>query len=860
MQAAQHLWSRRCSLPKTIGLIVAFCVAMAIASPAQTLNPLVSFTGTSGIDPGANPQSTLVQGVDGNFYGTTRGGGANNGGTVFKIPPVVGGPVTPLYNFCSLSNCSDGAAPWAGLVQGADGNFYGTTSAGGTNNDGTVFKITSAGTLTTLYSFAGTDGSTPKGALVQASNGNFYGTTSLGGANSLGTVFQITPGGTLTTLYSFAGPDGASPGTGLIQANDGNFYGTTKSGGTNNDGTIFQITPGGALTTLHSFAGPDGQTPGAPLIQAIDGNLYGTTRSGGTNSDGTVFRISLGGGLTTLYSFSGIGNDGNQPRASLVQATDGNFYGTTELGGSGNVGTIFEVTPAGTLTTLHNFNGTGDGAEPGAGLVEGTDGNLYGTTYAGGANGDGTVFQLSGVLGLNPYIIIQPTSGAAGTPVTILGTNLSGATNVEFNGTPATILTNTSSEITTTVPTGATTGLVSVAVPGNTTHTYLDFQVTGPLQFVPVTPCRVLDTRPPHGSGPIPGGTAESFVITGTNNCIPANANAAAYSLNVTVVPSGRLGYLTIWPDGEIRSFVSTMNSTDGRIKANAAIVPAGNNAVSIYVTDTTDVILDIDGYFAAPPTGTDQFYPLAPCRIIDTRHGQYGGTLPANQESYYPLESINSNCAIPSTNGAPTAYSLNITVLPAPGGLGYLTVWPHGETRPTVSTLNDLTGTIVANAAIVPAGSNHETAFYPSGNNTDLLVDVNGYFAPAGGSGALSLYPVTPCRAFDSRKIPPGQPFQGQWPGGIGMTASSCAPPASAQAFVLNATVVPNGYMGFLTLWPGGTGLMPVVSTLNAIDGFITSNMAIVPSGVSPNQGYINAYTEALTQLILDISGYFAP
>ena len=368
-----------------------------------------------------------------------------------------------------------------------------------------------------------------------------------------------------------------------------------------------------------------------------------------------------------------------------------------------------------------------------------------------------------------------------------------------------------------------------------------------PVQFVSVTPCRLVDTR--NGS-PIQGGTSQSFILPQLGNCgIPATA--AAYSLNVTVVPITTLGYLTIWPTGENQPFVSTLNSSDGRIKANAAVVPAGyQGAVSVFVTDTTNVILDIDGYFATPSSSTYQFYTLPPCRIVDTRNNQNGGTLHAGVERDY---AIAGHCGIPSTA---TAYSFNVTVLPAVGGLDYLTVWPEGENKPYVSTLNDYTGTVVANAAIVPAGSDNATAFYPNDNNTDLLVDVNGYFAAPGESG-LSMYPVKPCRVLDTRQVGNGQPFQGVYnsPNGINVVGSPCAPPSTAKAYVFNATVVPSGVMPFLTLWPHGTG-QPTVSTLNAYDGFITSNMAIVPT----NDGSIDAYADALTQLILDISGYFAP
>ncbi len=367
------------------------------------------------------------------------------------------------------------------------------------------------------------------------------------------------------------------------------------------------------------------------------------------------------------------------------------------------------------------------------------------------------------------------------------------------------------------------------------------------LQLVDVTPCRLVDTRQAKGvfGGPaIQGGTYRSFPIPQNTNCnIPSSA--AAYSLNVTVVPITTLGYLTIWPTPEIQPVVSTLNSPDGRIKANAAIVPAGvGGAVSVYVSDTTNVILDIDAYFAPAASNTYQFYPLTPCRIVDTRDNKDGGMLQPGVERDY---SIPGNCAVP-TNA--TAYSFNVTVLPSAGGLDYLTVWPKGEPQPTVSTLNDNTGTIVANAAIVPAGSENATAFYAHSNSTNLLVDVDGYFA-APGTGGLSMYPAPPCRVLDTRQS--GGQFSGEKT--VNVVGSTCAPPSSAAAYIFNATVVPPGPMLYLTLWPDGEQ-QPTVSTLNAQDGFITSNMAIVPT----NNGSIDAFADALTQLILDISGYFAP
>jgi uncharacterized repeat protein (TIGR03803 family) len=338
-----------------------------------------------------------------------------------------------------------------------------------------VFKISPSGTMTTLYSFCSqsscADGANPKAVLIQATNGILYGTTRNGGTKGQGAVFKITPNGTLTTLYSFCSqsgcPNGANP-TGLVQASDGNFYGTTYYGGINNAGTVFKITPSGTLTTLYTFCSQsgcsDGLRPEAPLLQATDGKFYGTT-------GGTIFKMTPSGTLTTLYSFCSQSGcpDGEFPYTGLTQATDGNLYGTTLDGGANNVGTIFKITPYGTLTTLYSFcsqAGCPDCANPWVGLVQDTNGRLYGTTFQGSSSGDGTVFSLS--VGLGPFVETEPTSGQVGTAVKILGTGLKGATSVTFNGTAATFTVVSASEITTTVPAGATTGKVQVATPKQT--------------------------------------------------------------------------------------------------------------------------------------------------------------------------------------------------------------------------------------------------------------------------------------------------------------------------------------------------------------------------------------------------------
>jgi uncharacterized repeat protein (TIGR03803 family) len=471
---------------------------MAIASAAQTLTTLARFNGVDGSDPYFAP---LLQGADGNFYGTTAYGGANCSpygcGTVFKI--TAKGVLTTLYSFCTQSYCSDGNYPYSGLIQATDGNFYGTTSQGGpSGHGGTIFKITPAGKLTTLYSFCTqtdcTDGAYVPGGLMQGADGNFYGTTFSGGIpdsqyclGGCGTIFKITPQGKLTTLHSFAGypTEGSAPNAGLMQATNGNFYGTTTSGGAFDGGTVFEITPRGTLTTLHSFgsSATDGVAPYASLVLGRDGDLYGTTSAGGSGSDGTVFKITRTGTLTTLYSFcSQTGcTDGAQPEANLTLGTDGNLYGTASRGGAYGEGLIFNVTSGGTISTLYNFCSGGypacpDGLSPYSGLLQATSGNfLGGTISGGGAFGAGTIFSFS--LGLAPFVETMQVSGNVGAQISILGDDLTGTTGVTFHGISAQFTVLRPSLILAEVPIGATSGFVIVTTPRGQLKSKAQFQV-----------------------------------------------------------------------------------------------------------------------------------------------------------------------------------------------------------------------------------------------------------------------------------------------------------------------------------------------------------------------------------------------
>lgn len=456
-----------------------------------------------GVGNGEYPNTPLTQGTDGNLYGTTQFGHAPSNGFAFKMATTGGWATLPGYS-CTELDCT-GYKPYAGLALAGDGNFYGTTSGGGNGGygglgrGGTVFQANAQTGLITLYSFCSEptckDGDNPSAPVTVGSDGNLYGTTG-GALHSAGTVYVVTLAGQHTVLHYFCSlancADGATP-VSLIQATDGNFYGVAVGGGTGVDcftpgtcGLVFKMTPQGVTTTLYNFCSQpncaDGFVP-ADLIQAADGNLYGITRAGGayntSNYDGggTIFKLTLQGALTTLYSFcSNSGCQYSNAAGSLLQATDGNLYGVVALGEGANCylaygcGTVFQLTSSGVFTTLYTFceqasQTCPDGSFP-EGIIQVTDGNFYGTTERGGIRDYGTAFKLS--VGLKPFVETVTNSGPVGSSVIILGNNLTGATSVTFNGTPATFTVVSGTEITAMVPVGATTGPVLVTIPGAT--------------------------------------------------------------------------------------------------------------------------------------------------------------------------------------------------------------------------------------------------------------------------------------------------------------------------------------------------------------------------------------------------------
>lgn len=575
-------------------------------TPAGVLTRFISFNYTNGYYTNGQQPTGVIQGTDGNFYGTTKFGGTYDDGTVFKVTPA--GVVSILANFIG----KNGSNPQTPLIQGSDGNFYGTTSDINIGGGGRVFKVTPAGVITTLASFNQTIGLLPEAPLVQGSDGNFYGTTTLFGVGGYGTVFKITPTGTLTTLCSFTSTTkGASPNVGLVQGRDGNFYGITSnfSSNANPDGTIFRVSPAGVLTFLVVFNGANGSefipgetevVPEAGLIQGLDGNFYGTTFSGGGGDQGTVFKMTSSGGLTTLASFHSL--KGNRPEAALVQAANGLFYGTTILGGHADLGTVYSLTTGGVLTTLATFDGK-NGSVPLAALLIGTDGNFYGTTSTGGMSGFGTVFKMTPAGVLTTLASFTGANGANPKAALIQGTD------GNFYGTTQKGGSNGAT-------TAYTSGTVFKMTPSGVIHTLVSFT----------------------GSN---GGSPEAALLQGKDGNFYGTTTFGGSTESATSYGKGTIFKVT--PTGNLTTLVSFTGPENGAYPQAPLILGQDGN---FYGTTAVDLLgSGYGGSFSDPPAGRGYgtAFKLTPASILTTLYwfdsssgGPRAGLIQASDGNFY--------------------------------------------------------------------------------------------------------------------------------------------------------------------------------------------------------------------------------
>lgn len=505
---------------QTLLTLGAFSLAIAPSSlHAQTFTDLYEFDDAHGCC--SSYPGLLAQGQDGNLYGTAPSQGSKGYGTVYKIS--TSGAIGTLYNF----SLSDGDGPQGGLSLGLDGSFYGTTYQGGAHSAGTIFKITPAGVLQVLYSFSnGSDGAYPRTPPVPAPDGNLYGAT---GNGTIAVAYRITPTGTFTVLATLP----SKSETPFVVGTDGLLYGMTEYGGTYNAGSAFSLSTKGVLQPIYSFSGPTGGQPLGPLLQAADGNFYGTASVGGAQSGGVVFKLTPSGTYTVIHNF--VANDivsGYSPSAGVVQGSDGFLYGVTSQGGANGDGIVFRLRTSGSsFSVLYDFDGTTGAAPASTPLLE-TNGTIYGLTRAGGRSDDGVFYSLNA--NLKPFVsLLVIWSGKIGATVPILGQGFNSASKVSFNGTSANFTVVTDNYMTVKVPAGATTGKVTVTETGGALSSLQTFRVTP----------QILNFSPPSGPvGTVVTITGNSLTQTqgvGFGNRVPAQFTVNSDTQVTATVPSG---------------------------------------------------------------------------------------------------------------------------------------------------------------------------------------------------------------------------------------------------------------------------------------------------------------------------------
>ena len=539
-------------------IVNAIAVTVLLAATGYAQYSVLYKLGTDANDP-RNPSAIglMSQGRDGRIYTTSQFGGSKSGkeGVAFAFD--TSGSIARLWDFDPYPAAN---SPWSGLTLGLDGNYYGTTTSGGTKGVGTVFKVTDAGVFTVLWNFSGTgsDQGDPQTAPVLGPDGNLYGTVVGVYNGQFGAAYKITPKGALTPIHAFKGTDGTTPYQ-LILGIDGFFYGITRAGGASNLGVVFRMSKGGVVKVLHSFGGApdDGSLPVGTLAQANDGTLYGTTYLGGTRNIGTIFKISpAGSGYAVLHSFDRNAdvNDGAQPLSGMVLATDGNLYGETSAGGHNNAGVLFKINPNGTYSTLYNScqSTCVDGFGQQTPMLQHTDGNLFGLTRGNSLGGD-VIYSLNE--GLAPFVSLVGVWGKVGSDIEILGQGFNSATSVTLGGTAATFKIVSDTYRTAAVPAGSS-GFVTVKTGGVTLTSNRKF-------FVAPTVTGFSPTSGPVGS---------QVVITGKGliqaNKVTFGSKKAVFTVNsdtqvTATVPAGAVtAKITIATPGGKASTKTTFTIT----------------------------------------------------------------------------------------------------------------------------------------------------------------------------------------------------------------------------------------------------------------------------------------------------------